>query len=89
MPSYFVLLQVGLTASGCASAVRAAVTALPDVQSVGTSVEKQKVNIIVANDITFDQMKLVIQKTGKQVKGGRIIMGERVTEMPVQGAVLN
>lgn len=43
----------------------------------------------MANDITFDQVRLVIQKAGKQVKGGRIIEGERVTEMPVQGALLN
>ncbi|EWY79725.1 hypothetical protein FOYG_17120 [Fusarium oxysporum NRRL 32931] len=80
--------DVQMSCGGCASAVRKAVTALPDVQSVETSVEKQKVNVIVADDVTFDQVKLVIQNAGKRVNGGRVIEGEGVIEMPVQ-AVAN
>lgn len=56
--------------------MRAAVTALPDVQSVETSVEKQKVKVIVADDVTFDQVKLAIQNAGKRVNGGRVIEDE-------------
>lgn len=62
--------------SGCASVVRNAVKALPSVQSVDTSVEKQKVIVAVGDDLTLDQVKLAIQKAGKQVKGGRVIEGE-------------
>ncbi|EXL39084.1 hypothetical protein FOCG_18297 [Fusarium oxysporum f. sp. radicis-lycopersici 26381] len=78
--------DVQMSCGGCASAVRTAVTALSDVQSVETSVEKQKVNVIVADDVTFDQVKLAIQNAGKQVKGGRVIEGEGVMETPVQAA---
>ncbi|EWY79748.1 hypothetical protein FOYG_17142 [Fusarium oxysporum NRRL 32931] len=81
--------DVQMPCGGCASAVRTAVTALSDVQSVETSVEKQKVNVIVADDVTFDQVKLVIQNAGKQVKGGRVIEGKGVIEMPVQAAAVN
>lgn len=62
--------------SGCASVVRNAVKALPSVQSVDTSVEKQKVIVAVGDDLTLDQVKLAIQRAGKQVKGGRVIEGE-------------
>ncbi len=65
--------------------MRTAVTALPNVESVDTSVETQKVNVVVADDVTFDQVKLAIQNAGKQVKGGRVIKGEEVTEMPLDG----
>ncbi|OIW24985.1 antioxidant and copper/iron homeostasis protein [Coniochaeta ligniaria NRRL 30616] len=81
--------DVQMSCGGCASAVRTAVTSLRDVHSVETSVEKQKVNVTVADDVTFDQVKLVIENAGKHVKGGRVIAGEGVTEMPVQAAAVN
>ncbi|UPK96432.1 hypothetical protein LCI18_007367 [Fusarium solani-melongenae] len=68
--------DVPMFCGGCASAVRNAVTALPNVQSVDTSVEKQKVTVAVEDDVTLDQVKLAIQKAGKQVKGGRVKEGE-------------
>jgi len=43
----------------------------------------------VADDVTLDQVKLVIENAGKHVKGGRVIAGEGVTEMPVQAAAVN
>lgn len=70
--------------SGCASAVKNAITALPNVQSVDTCVKEQKVSVVVADDVTFDQVKLAIQNAGKQVKGGKVIEGEEVSEVPVE-----
>ncbi|KAJ9139024.1 hypothetical protein NKR19_g7613 [Coniochaeta hoffmannii] len=67
--------DVQMSCGGCASAVRTAVNSLPDVQSVETSVEKQKVNVTVADGVTFDQVKLAIENAGKHVKGGKIIAG--------------
>merc|ERR1712000_171085 len=72
--------DVQMSCGGCASAVTSAVTALPNVQSVNTSVEKQTVNVVTADNTTFDQMRLAIQNTGKKVKGGRVIEGESVKE---------
>ena len=56
--------------------MRTAITALPNIQSVDTSVESQKVNVVVTDDVTFDQVRLAIQNSGKQVKGGRVIKDE-------------
>lgn len=75
--------------SGCASTVRNAVTAVPNVQSVDTCVEKQKVSVVAADEVTFDQVKLAIQNAGKQVKGGRVIEGEGLGEMPVKPVSVN
>lgn len=71
---------------GCASTVKKAVTALPTVESVETSVEKQTVMVKVEDDLTFDQVKLAIQNAGKRVNGGRVVDGEAVTEMPVEAS---
>ncbi|KAH8588245.1 antioxidant and copper/iron homeostasis protein [Bisporella sp. PMI_857] len=79
--------DVKMACGGCASTVKRAVGAVPDVESIDTSVEKQKVNVVVADNVTFDQVKLAIQSAGKQVDGGRIITSEGVTEMPVNGPV--
>ncbi|KAJ9132074.1 hypothetical protein NKR23_g11421 [Pleurostoma richardsiae] len=75
--------DVQMSCGGCASTVRTAVTALPNVQTVDTSVENQKVNVVVADDVTFDQVRLAIQNAGKQVKGGRVIESEGTTEMSI------
>lgn len=72
--------------SGCASAVRKAVAAIPNVQTVDTSVEKQKVGVTVTNDVTFDQVKLAIQAAGKRVSAGRVVEACGVTEMEVEEA---
>ena len=69
--------------------MRNAVTALPNVQSVDTSVEKQKVSVAVGDDVTFDQVKLAIQNAGKQVKGGRVIEGEGVSAVPGELPVMS
>jgi copper chaperone len=37
--------------------------------------------------VTFDQVELAIQNAGKQVKGGRVIEGEGVSEVPVEVSV--
>jgi len=68
--------------------VRNAVTALSNIQSVDTSVEKQNVNVLVGEGVTFGQVKLAIQNSGKQVKGGRVKVGEVVTEVPEEGLLV-
>ena len=73
-----------LTGTGCASAVTTAITALPNIQSVNASVEKQRVSVVAAGDTTFDQVRLAIQNTGKKVKGSRILEGETVKEIAVE-----
>lgn len=68
---------------GCASAVTAAITALPNIQSVDASVEKQTVSVVAADDVTFDRVRLAIQSSGKEVKGIRILDGDSITEVAV------
>ncbi|KAK4070239.1 hypothetical protein Purlil1_13535 [Purpureocillium lilacinum] len=76
--------DVQMSCGGCASAVTTAITALPNIQSVNASVEKQRISVIAAGDTTFDQVRLAIQNTGKKVKGSRILEGETVKEIAVE-----
>ncbi|KAL7619829.1 ATX1 antioxidant protein 1 [Parahypoxylon ruwenzoriense] len=52
MPHYE--YEVKMACGGCASAIKKAVTAIPNVQSVEASVKEQTVNVVATGDVTFD-----------------------------------
>lgn len=62
--------------AGCASAVKRSVASMQNVLSVDASVEKQKVNVTVADDVEFDLVRQAIEMSGKKVIEGRIIEDE-------------
>ncbi|EFY94352.2 hypothetical protein MAA_10196 [Metarhizium robertsii ARSEF 23] len=49
---------------------------MQNVLSVDASVEKQKVNVTVADDVEFDLVRQAIEMSGKKVIEGRIIEDE-------------
>lgn len=62
--------------AGCASAVKQSVVSMQNVLSVDASVEKQKVNVTVADDVELDLVRQAIEMSGKKVIAGRIIEDE-------------
>ncbi|EXU95765.1 heavy metal transporter (heavy-metal-associated domain protein) [Metarhizium robertsii] len=68
--------DVQMSCGGCASAVKRSVASMQNVLSVDASVEKQKVNVTVADDVEFDLVRQAIEMSGKKVIEGRIIEDE-------------
>lgn len=64
--------EVVMTCSGCSNAVNKALSRLePDVSDIDISLENQTVDL--DSTLPYDTVLEKIKKTGKEVKGGRII----------------
>lgn len=71
MPHY--QYNVKMACSGCSNAVTRALSKMDGVQKVDANLEKQTVDVIVSEPVSYESVLERIAKTGKQVLGGKTL----------------
>lgn len=65
--------DVKMACSGCSNAVNRVLKKLDDVKNIDISLKDQSVDVVTDEKLTFDQVKAVIAKTGKEITGGKVV----------------